>query len=209
MSQPNVILYYNNTDNDVVYNPTSSGVYIPVNTTISGVTYSGIVVFTGGGIDTVVEGDAPGTRSATVKPESGSLVVPWTFVEQEVMHSVPLAGPHNYRYVFAVEVIGTTTSDIYLEAWDDITHTTTDLPIFVGTPGNGYLSMIHAVSTTNDYPGDFWVGTCIRGYDSRVALAGVTSITDTTLYFNIYVEIPYDCSTFINTPILSLRYLYS
>ena len=125
------------------------------------------------------------------------------------MHKVPLAGPHNYRYVFAVEVDGSTTSDVYLEAWDDTTHTTTDLPVLVGTTSNGNKSMVHAISTTNDYPGDFWVGTPIRGYESRIGLSGVTSLTDTVLYFNIYVEIPHDSTTFINTPILSLRYLYS
>jgi len=209
MSKPIITLLYNNTSNDVVYNPTTSGIYIPVNTSVSGTTYSGTIVFTGGGIDVVEDGDPVGRRSATVKPESGSLIVPLTFVEQEVLHQVPLAGTHNYRYVFAVNVEGSTTSDIYLEAWDDITHTTTDLPVLVGTTANGGKSMVHAISTTSDYPGDFWEGTAIRGYSDRVALAGYTSITDTILYFNIYIKIPFDCDTFINTPILSLRYLYS
>ena len=209
MSQPSITLYYNNTSNDVIYDPTSSGTFFPVNDTISGATYSGTIVFTGGGIDDVHDGDPAGTRSATVRPESGSLVVPYTFIEQDIMHLVPLAGTHNYRYVFAVRVEGYTTSDIYLEAWDDLTHTTTNLPVLSGTLSNGYTSMVHAVSTTNDYPGDFWVGTRLRGYESRVALYGSTSMNDIILYFNIYVEIPYDCGTFINTPVLCLRYLYS
>lgn len=209
MSQPSITLHYNNTSSDIPYDPTSSGVYIPVVSTVSGTTYSGTIVFTGGGIDEVREGDPIGTRSATVRPESGSLVVPTTFVEQEVMHQVPLAGIHNHRYVFAVQVDGSTTSDVYLEAWDDLTHTTTDLPVLAGTASNSNESMVHAISTTGSYPGDFWVGTRIRGYGSRIGLYGSTSMTDVILYFNIYVEIPFDSPTFINTPILSLRYLYS
>ena len=209
MSQPTIDLYYNSSSNDVVFNTTNSGLYTPVNITISGIDYDGTIVFTGGGIDTVSEGDPIGTRSATVRPESGTLVVPLTFVEQEVMHQVPLAGPHNNRYVFAVEVIGSTTSDVYLEAWDDITHTSTILPVLSGTVSNGNKSMVKAIATTNAYPGNFWTGTSIRGYESRIALAGSSVITDTVLYFNIYVEVPHDSTTFINTPVLSLRYLYS
>ena len=209
MSKPSIQLYYNSTANDVVFDPTASGIFFPVTDTISGVTYSGTIVFTGGGIDDVHDGDPAGTRSATVKPESGSLVVPYTFVEQDVLHLVPLAGVHNYRYVFGVKVDGYTTSDVYLEAWDDLTHTTTDLPVLSGTLSNGHESMVHAISTTHGYPGDFWVGTKLRGYEARVALYGSTSMNDVILYFNIYVEIPYDSPTFVNTPVLSLRYLYS
>ena len=209
MSQPNIQLYYNTSYNDVPFDVAGVGEFVPVYNVVSGVTYSGTIVFTGGGIDEVHDGDPVGTRSATIRPESGYLVVPLTFVEQEVMHQVPLAGPHNTRYVFAVKVEGSTTSDVYLEAWDDITHTTTDLPVLSGTAYNNYKSMIHAISTTFDYPGNMWVGTPLRGYESRVALYGSTAITDEVLYFNIYVQIPYDCDTFINTPILSLRYLYS
>ena len=209
MSQPDITLYFNNTDSDIAYDATSSGVYFPVITTISGTTYSGTIVFTGGGLNVVTDGDPVGTRSATIRPEAGYLIIPTTFIEQEVMHAVPLAGPHNYRYVFAVEIIGSTTSDVYLEAWDDITHTSTVSPVLAGTQSNGYTSMVHAISTTNDYPGDLWDGTKIRGYESRVALYGSTAISDTILYFNIYIKIPFDSQTFISTPVISLRYLYS
>ena len=209
MSQPEVTLYYNNTTQDTPYDPSASGIYYPVIDTISGTVYSGTIVFTGGGISTVSGGDPAGTRSATIKPDSGSLVVPYTFIEQDVLHEIPLAGNANHRYVFAVNVVGTTTSDVYLEAWDDTTHTSTDLPVLSGTAATNYKSMIKAISTTNDYPGANWEGVALAGYDSRVELAGTSSVSDQTLYFNIYVEIPYDTPTFVNKPVLSLRYLYS
>jgi len=213
MSQPTIKLLYNSTANDVEYNfsagGNSDGTFYPV---ISG-TCNGTIVFTGGGIEDMCSGTyASGTRSATIRPESGSTIVPYTFIEyDDYMYRVPLAGCHNYRYAFAVYVGGTITSKLYLEAWDDMTHTTTNLPVLSGTLSNNYTSFIKAKTTTYDYPGDFWhtSATSLRGYSNRIELSNVSSVSDTVLYFNICIEIPHDSSTFVSIPVLSLRYLYS
>ena len=211
MAQPTIKLLYNSTVNDVEYTfsagGNSDGTFYPV---ISG-TCNGTIVFTGGGIESMASGTyASGTRSATIRPESGSTVVPYTFIEyDDYMYKVPLAGCHNYRYVFAVYIGGSITSKLYLESWDDLTHTTTNLPVLSGTISNGNVSLIKAKTTTYDYPGNLWTGTSLKGYESRIELSNISSVSDTVLYFNIYVEIPFDSETFVNMPILSLRYLYS
>jgi hypothetical protein len=214
MAHPTIKLLYNSTANDVEYTWANGGEsdanFDPV-ITISGITCSGVIVFTGGGIEDMASGTYPsGVRSATIRPESGATVVPYTFVEyDDYMYRVPLAGCHNYRYIFAVYVGGTITSKLYLEAWDDMTHTTTTLPVLAGSASNSGISFIKAKTTTYDYPGDFWTGTALKGYGSRIELSNTSSVSDTVLYFNVFVEIPYDSVTFVNMPVLSLRYLYS
>lgn len=211
MANPVIKLLYNSTANDVEYNfsagGNSDGTFYPV---ISG-TCNGTIVFTGGGIEDMASGTyASGTRSATIRPESGSTIVPYTFIEyDDYMYKVLLAGLLNKRYVFAVYVGGSITSKLYLEAWDDSTHITTNLPVLSGTISNGGTSFIKAKTTTYDYPGDSWTGTPLRGYESRIELSNTSSVSDTVLYFNIYIEIFHDCETFVNMPVLSLRYLYS
>jgi hypothetical protein len=214
MAQPTIKLLYNSTANDVEYTfsaaGNSDGTFNPVIAVSGTATGSGTVVFTGGGIEPMASGIYPvGTRSATIRPESGTTVIPYTFIEQDFMYKVPLAGPSNYRYCFAVYLGGSITSKLYLEAWDDFTHTTTNLPVLLGTTSNSNVSFIKAKTTTYDYPGSLWTGTPLRGYESRIELSNVSSVSNTVLYFNIYVEIPSDCETFVNMPVLSLRYLYS
>lgn len=214
MSHPTIKLLYNSTSNDVEYpfsaGGNSDGTFYPVIAVSGTATGSGTIVFTGGGIDDVFDGDPRGSRSATIRPESGSTIVPKTFIEQEVLHEIPLAGPFNNRYSFAVYVGGSTTSELYLEAWDDTNHITYNSTVLSGTVSNGHVSMIRAITTTTGYPGTTWSGTPLRGYESRIGLYGNQyGFTDEVLYFNIYVEIVHDCDTFVNTPVLSLRYLYS
>lgn len=211
MSQPTIKLLYNSTANDVEYTWSAGGESDSIFHTVLSGTCSGTIVFTGGGIEDMASGTySSSTRSATIRPEFGTTVIPYTFIEYDnYMYKVPLAGCHNYRYVFAVYIGGSITSKLYLEAWDDLTHTTTILPVLSGTISNGDESFIKAKTTTYAYPGDLWTGTSLRGYESRIELSNTSSVTDTVLYFNIYVEIPYDSSTFVNMPILSLRYLYS
>ena len=214
MAHPTITLLYNSTANDQIYEfssgGNSDGTFYPVIAVSGSATGSGTVVFTGGGIDDVFDGASFGSRSATIRPESGSTVVPKTFIEQEVLHQAPLAGPLDRRFVFAVHVDGTTTSELYLEAWDDTNHVTCNSTVLSGTSYNGNVSMIRAITTTNGYPGTTWSGTPLRGYESRIGLYGNQwGFTDQVLYFNIYVKIPYDCSTFVCFPFLSLRYLYS
>lgn len=214
MAHPTITLLYNSTANDQLYNfssgGNSDGTFYPVIAVSGTATGSGTIVFTGGGIDDIYNGAPRGSRSATIRPETGSTVVPKTFIEQEVLHQVPLAGPLDKRHVFAVHVDGTTTSELYLEAWDDTNHVTCNNAVLSGTLYNGNVSMIRAIMTTSGYPGTTWSGTPLKGYESRVGLYGNQwGFTDEVLYFNVYVKIPYDCDTFVNTPVLSLRYLYS
>ena len=214
MAHPTIKLLYNSTANDVEYTWSAGGdtdgTFYPVIAISGSATGSGIIIFTGGGIDDVFDGYPKGSRSATIRPETGSTVVPKTFIEQEVLHQVPLAGPLNNRYSFAVYVEGSTTSELYLEAWDDANHVTCNNTVLSGTAYNGNVSMICAITTTTGYPGTTWSGTPLRGYESRIGLYGNQfGFTDEVLYFNIYVKIPYDTVTFVSTPVLSLRYLYS
>jgi hypothetical protein len=214
MAHPTIKLLYNSTANDIEYTWSSGGntdgTFYPVIAVSGSATGSGIIVFTGGGIDDVFDGDPKGSRSATIRPESGSIVVEKSFVEQDKLYQVPLTGPLDKRYVFAVYVAGTTTSELYLEAWDDTNHITCNSTVLSGTSYNGNVSMIRAITTTTGYPGTDWFGTPLRGYESRIGLYGNQwGFTDEVLYFNIYVKIPYDTPTFVNTPVLSLRYLYS
>lgn len=214
MSHPTITLLYNSTANDNLYDfssgGNSDGTFHTVIAVSGSATGSGTIVFTGGGIDDIYDGDPRGSRSATIRPAAGSTVVPKTFIEQEVLHQVPLAGPLDKRFVFAVHVDGTTTSELYLEAWDDTNHVTCTSPVLSGTNYNGNVSMIRAIATISGSPGTTWSGTPLRGYESRIGLYGNQwGFTDEVLYFNIYVKIPYDCDTFVNTPVLSLRYLYS
>ena len=211
MAHPTITLLYNSTANDVLYNGTGAtdGTFYPVIAISGSATGSGIIVFTGGGIDDVYDGDPIGTRSATLRPESGNTTIPKTFIEQEVLHQVSLAGQLDNRFVFAAYVNGSTTSELYLEVWDDDTHQTCVSPVLSGTASNGHISMIRAITTTTGTPGAAWDGTPLRGYASRIGLSNSSAITDSALYFNIYVRLPYDTVTFVNTPVLSLRYLYS
>lgn len=214
MAHPTITLLYNSTANDQLYNfssgGNSDGTFYPVIAVSGTATGSGTIVFTGGGIDDIYNGAPRGSRSATIRPETGSTVIPKTFIEQEVLHQVPLAGPLDKRYVFAVHVDGTTTSELYLEAWDNENHVTCNSTVLSGTVYNGNVSMIRAITTTTGYPGATWSGTSLRGYESRIGLYGNQyGFTNEVLYFNVYVKIPYDTPTFVNTPVLSLRYLYS
>jgi hypothetical protein len=214
MAHPTITLLYNSTANDVEYpfsaDGNSNGTFYPVIAVSGTATGSGTIVFTGGGIDDIYNGVPRGSRSATIRPETGSTVVPKTFIEQEVLYQVLLAGPLDKRYVFAVHVDGTTTSELYLEAWDDANHVTCNSTVLSGTAYNGNVSMIRATTTTTGYPGTTWSGTPLRGYESRIGLYGNQyGFTNEVLYFNIYVKIPYDTPTFVLTPVLSLRYLYS
>jgi hypothetical protein len=185
-------------------------------------------IFTGGGI----QGTLPtptttaGSRDATVRPSSGTYVVPQIYIEDNsggIMYHVPLASgnPNTNRYVFGVYVDGTITSDLYLEYWDDDTFTTTDLPVISGSVSYPY-SMINAIRTTHAAPPGSWNGgtaihdgksfasaAYLKGFNNKLRLMGEDSVANEPVYFNMYVRIPYDCPLFHNTPVEAYRYLYS
>lgn len=184
-------------------------------------------IFTGGGIRGTLPTPttAAGTRDATVRPASGTYVVPQIYIEDNsggIMYHVPLASgnPNTNRYVFAVYVDGVTTSDLYLEYWDDNTFTTTDSPVLSGTAAYNY-SMVNAIRTTSAAPPASWNGGTdpddgisgrtgyLKGFNQKIRLKGSDSIEDEAVYFNLYVRIPYDSVLFHNTPVEAYRYLYS
>ena len=132
------------------------------------------------------------------------------------MYNVALAGKNTNRYVFGVYVDGEITSDLYLEAWDDDSFATTTSPVLAGTTAYPQ-SMINAIRTTASGAAAGWTGATasgtsqsnyLRGYDNRVRLAGDDSSINETLYYNMYVSLPYDAGLFHGTPIIGFRYLY-
>ena len=116
------------------------------------------IIFTGGGIgDADVNlGNATlasGTRSPTIRPSVTSYVIPYVYVESgSTMYYVNLAGHNTNRYVFGVSVSGTIDGDCYLEAWDDNSFSTYDLPVLSGTANSSNESYVNAIRTTNQSP---------------------------------------------------------
>lgn len=175
-----------------------------------------LIVFTGGGILGTLSTPtvASGTRDATIRPSVTSYIIPQTYVEQDVMYIAQWAGQNENRYVMGVYVDGTATSDVYLEAWDDNSFSTTSLELLTGTTNSSNNSFVNAIRTTSASPGASWTGgdaagAYLRGTDYRVALANSSTVTDSALYYNIFIELPTDCSTFHVFPVLAFRYLYT
>lgn len=177
-----------------------------------------LVVFTGGGIlgSLPTPTCASGTRDATIRPSVSSYVIPQTYVEKDYMYHAPLCGYNANRYAMGVYIKGHMTSDLYLEAWDDNSFSTTSLEILTGTANSSYDSYINAIRTTLVepvwHPG--WNGAdtgaaFLRGVTNRIGLNNTSTITDSTVYYNIYVRLETDCSTFHVFPVLGFRYLYT
>jgi len=200
--------------------------------TVSGTNYiTDKMIFTGGGILGYLPTPtcASGTRDATIKPDLASYIIPQTYVETPtLMYNVPLAGIGNimaspFRYVFGVYVNGRMDSDLYLEAWDDSTFSTVNSVVLQGTANSGGYSLINAIRTTNNEPpwhttpGDAagaWTGNdseavFLRGMTDRIGLKNASFVEDEAVYYNIYIRLETDCTTFHETPILGLRYLYT
>jgi len=226
MSEPDLYFLYNTGTSDIAY----TGVGQPmgdwkVMSTISGTNLvTDKMVFTGGGIlgTLPVPTCASGTTDATIKPTLASYVIPQTYIETStLMYNVPMAGFGGtsyapFRYVFGVYVNGTMNSDLYLEAWDDNSFSTTSSEVLQGTANNGNVSMINAIRTTNfappwspEWSGNDARGEFLRGVDARLPLANASSISNQAVYYNIYIRLETDCTTFHNMPILGFRYLYT
>ena len=216
MAEPTISFLYNSSGSDAAYTGTGAADANFDVITISSAT----LVFTGGGIDDSVLTTptcASGTRSATIRPSVSSYVIPKTYVEQgSLMYHCLLPGYNANRYCMAVYVNGTATSDVYLEAWDDNTFSTTVLPVLQGSANSSNESYINAIRTTSSAPpwAPGWDGNdtgaaFLRGISDRVPLANASSVTDQALYYNIYIRIETDASTFHNQPVLAFRYLYT
>jgi hypothetical protein len=184
------------------------------------------VVFTGGGIDDPDKAMGSntltaGTRSATIRPSVTSFVIPYTYVESGAsMYRVVGAGHNTNRYVFGVSVSGSMNSELYLEAWDDVTFSTTHSPVLSGSVNSSNKSYVNAIRTTTASPpwhpgwsgNDTSLGAAfLRGSSAnyRVGLSGLSAITNSVLYFNIYIRLETDSITFHETPVFGFRYLYT
>lgn len=178
--------------------------------------FTDLLVWTGGGIlgSLPTPTTTSGSRDATIRPSVSPYVIPQLFVEQDIMYHCALVGKNTNRYTMAVRITGTATSDLYLEAWDDNSLSTTGLEILIGTTNSSNNSFINAIRTTAVGPPSDWNGNSsgaayLRGTDHRVALDNSATITDSTVYYNIYIELPTDVSTWHINPILAFRYLYT
>lgn len=212
MAAPDLYFIYNHGDTDVVY--TGSGAEVGNWKVIN--TSSDKMVFTGGGIigTLSIPTCASGTRDATIRPSIQSYIIPQTYIESDVMYNVPLAGRNSNRYVFGVYIDGTIESDLYLEAWDDATFSTTASEVLQGSANNNNMSCINAIRTTDQIPTTTWSGSStgasyLRGTSYRVGLANTSSTTNSSVYYNIYVQLETDTPTFHNESILGFRYLYT
>lgn len=219
MSEPTLKFVYNTSASDSPYT------FFGANPNWSEIAPGGdVVIFTGGGIDDtgLNMGDATlpaGTRSPTIRPAVTSYVIPYVYVESgSTMYYVPLAGHNTNRYVFGVSISGTIEGDLYLEAWDDNSFSTYDLPVLSGTSSSSNESYVNAIRTTNQSPpwGPGWDGNdtgaaFLAGQADRVGLGTppVTDLTNEVVFYNIYIRLETDAPTFHNTPVLAFRYLYT
>jgi len=215
MSEPTLYFLFNKSGVDTPY--TGAGApdsnFGVINTSTD------ILVFTGGGIsDDVLTTPtcASGTRSATIRPSVTSYVIPYTYVESNIMNRCMLVGYNANRYTMGVYVDGTMSSDIFLEAWDSNSFSTTNLDILQGSANSSNESYINAIRTTSSeppwHPG--WSGSdtgaaFLRGTSDRVALKNASSVTDETVYYNVYIRLEVDSPTFHAQPILGFRYTYT
>ena len=217
MAEPIITFAFNHAGSDIPWGYTGSG-----STNINGYRAiepaTDLLVWTGGGIlgSLPTPTTTSGSRDATIRPAVSSYVIPQMFVEQDIMYHVALVGYNANRYAMAVRITGTATSDLYLEAWDDNSISTTNLEILTGTTNSSDNSLINAIRTTSVEPpwNPGWSGSdsgaaYLRGTEHRVALNNTVTITDSTVYYNIYIRLETDCSTFHVQPVLAFRYLYT
>lgn len=215
MAEPVLTFSFKHSGGDLPWSYTGTG-----NTNVDGYRAidpnADLLVWTGGGIlgSLPTPTTTSGSRDATIRPSVSSFVIPQLFVEQDIMYHAVLAGYNTNRYTMAVMVDGTATSDLYLEAWDDNSLSTTALEILTGTANSGNNSFVNAIRTTSVEPPWPWNGSStgaayLRGTTNRVALNNTATITDSTVYYNIFIELPTDCSTFHVQPVLAFRYLYT
>lgn len=216
--EPNLSFIYNHGNTDAAYGGAGAehGDWKVINTTTDK------IIITGGGIDDTILTEptcASGTRSPTIRPSVVSYVIPKTYVETATvsgMYIIPLVGHNASRYCMGVYVDGEVSSDLYMEAWDDNTFSTTNLEVLQGSANNGNMSCVNVIRTTGGAPpwAPGWDGgdvgaAYLRGTTNRIALKSATPITDEAVYYNIYIRLETDTPTFHNIPIFGFRYLYT
>lgn len=219
MAEPTLVFAFNHAGSDIpwtyqglIEEETNKDGYRAINPNTD------LMVWTGGGIlgSLQTPTTTSGSRDATIRPSVSSYVIPQMFVEQDIMYHAALVGHNTNRYTMAIRVTGTVTSDLYLEAWDDLSFSTTDLEILTGTTNSSNNSYINAIRTTSSEPpwGPGWSGVdsgaaYLRGTEYRIGLNNTATITDSTVYYNIYIRLETDCATWHVQPVLAFRYLYT
>lgn len=215
MAEPILTFLYNHGSSDIPYSGIGEevGDWKVMNPSVDK------MVFTGGGILGLLPTPtcASGTRDATIRPSVTSYVIPQLYVESgDTMYNVPLVGNTPNRYPLAVYINGTCTSDLYLEAWDSNSFSTTDLEILAGTTNSSNNSFINAIRTTDGAPPwhPYWSGSdtgaaYLSGVDDRVGLNNTSTVSNKAVFYNIYIRLQADCSTFHVMPVIALRYLYT
>lgn len=222
MSEPTLSFLYNYSETDAAYagsgGPNGDWKEIQL-ATGSGIN-SDTKVYTGGGIHQSLPTPTAtyGSREATLRPVAGLYSVPQIYIESDgdnIMYHVPLASgqPNTNRYVFGVYIDGQTESDLYLEMWDDVTFSTTDIPTLSGSVNYPH-SCFNAIRTTAGAPPSSWTGAStdaeyLAGYNNRLRLKGSDSIQNEAVYFSMYAAIPWDLEFTHDTPVEAYRYLYT
>lgn len=228
--EPTLKFLYNNSNVDARYDfytgATGGSTWREITTGVD------TVIFTGGGIDDwtpwLVADEtamtlASGSRSPTIRPTATSFVIPYVFVESgSTMYRVPSAsklGQSNTKaYAFGISVSGTIEDSMYMEAWDDNSFSTYTSEVLAGSANSSNESYVNAINTdaakaanggVMPYP---WYGSTtgaayIRGSSDRVIFSG--AINDEMLFYNIYIRLETDASTFHNIPVFGFRYLYT
>ena len=217
MTEPILSFMYNTSSDEISYTGQGEEVSPWKNMNLQGT--ADTKIFTGGGINgTISIPTAPfGSRDATMRPLAGAYIIPQVFIESttdNIMYNVPLAGRNTNRYAFGVYVDGYVASDLYLEAWDTSDFLTTYLPVISGTNNYPY-SMLNAIRTTDQSPPDSsWHGTTtsgassLSGFENRLRLKNADFIHNEAVYYNMYLQLPYDSELFHNQPVEAFRYLY-
>ena len=216
MAEPTVTFGFKHTGVDAAWTYTGSGdPEVGGWKTITPAT--DLLVFTGGGILGTISTPtcASGTRDATIRPSVAPYIIPQTFVEKsDLMYEACNCGQNTNRYAMGIRIDGYMSSDLYLEAFDDNSFSTTSLEVLTGTTNSSFNSFVNVIRTTGGNPVSTWDGSTdgaayVRGTEHRVPLGNASTLTDTTVYYNIYIELPTDCSTFHVTPVIAFRYLYT
>ena len=120
------------------------------------------------GSDTVADGEvSPGESAlngAGIVLDGSEQTYPHYFLDDSSaveLKEIFLMGSGNNRYVIAFEFDAPTVSEPVLEAWDDSDMDTIASTILgAGTPSS---SWIKGITTTDDLPGDSWIGSTLAG----------------------------------------------
>ncbi|HHT9132621.1 MAG TPA: hypothetical protein ACFYED_09050 [Candidatus Tripitaka californicus] len=214
MPQPNVYWFYNQGTNDVAK---TAGPAEDANFKLITAGASGHLFAPTG--QAATDGDPANTRDNIVVPDSGSVEVDETYIDNgSTIEQVPLAGTNQgkqsggaTRYPFCVHFDGPTSGPVYLECWDNSNHNTINSKALgSGTPDN---SFIKGIATTGAGPiNPDWVAggeakSLAGSADANRLILSATPLTGPTeLYFNLAIRVPAGAGPFNANPVFALRF---